>query len=174
MRELLGIFVSGLAVELTGNFFGTAERVQQVTGLLWATSPAIGLGLAGVAVVLLAPAALRSVRSVYHWFDARKPSNRFRADARMVENLHFRWTNYESELGRDPEERLLLVNDAMILLEKHGIPYPEATDGDALWRLFLLFCRASSRVGNLEQARRNLDSARKDLEERQESERRRA
>ena len=152
MRELFGAFVGGLAVEFTGNFFGTAERVQQVTGLLWATSPAIGLGLAGVAVVLLAPAALRSVRSVARLFDATKPSNMFQADARGFEVIHQRWTNYEDGLGRDPEERLLLVNDAMWLLEKHDIPHPEEADGDALWRRFLLLCRASSRVGDLEQA----------------------
>ena len=165
MRELFGAFIGGLAVELTGNFFGTAERVQQVTGLLWATSPAIGLGLAGVAVVLLAPAALRSVRSVARLFDATKPSNMFQADARGFEVIHQRWTNYEDGLGRDPEERLLLVNDAMWLLEKHDIPHPEEADGDALWRRFLLFCRASSRVGNLEQAQGNLARARKNLEE---------
>ena len=164
MRGSLGVFFGGLAVELIGNFFGTAERVQQATGFLWATSPAIGLGLACLAAFLLAPVAWRSFLSVARFFDATKPSNMFQADARMFEGIHFRWKNYENGFG-DPEERLLLVNDALWLLEKHDIPHPEATDGDALWRLFLLFCRASSRVGNLEQAQGNLARARKNLEE---------
>ena len=165
MRNAIGTFLSGLALELIFNFFGTAERVQQVTGLLWAASPAVGLGLAGVAVVLLAPGVARGVRSIYLRLDARRPSNKFRADAHKIQRLYHRWMSYENALARDPDERVLLVNDVHILLDGHGIACPQNADSDSLWRPFLVVTLAQSRSGDLDGARGSLDMIKRELAE---------
>ena len=146
-----------MALELILNLFGTAERLQQMTGLLWATSPAVGLGLACVAVVLLAPGTARGVRNIHHWFDARRPSNKFRADAPKIQRLYRRWVSYEDVFTRDPEGRVLLVNDIVILFDTHEVPCPGNEDPDSLWRTFLVVTLAQSRSGDLDGARGSVD-----------------
>jgi hypothetical protein len=139
---------AGLALR----FLDTGERLHQVSELLWATAPVIGLGLAAVGVVLIGP----EVRSAYRWFKARTPANKFRADGHRFERLLRRWSIFEEHnpLRVAPKEnRLLLIEDTKVLLKRHGIPAPEGSDPDELWTMLMLVTLAASKEGNLRRAR---------------------
>ncbi|MXW71923.1 MAG: hypothetical protein F4Z74_10785 [Acidobacteria bacterium] len=152
MRNAFGSFLVAVGAGLALNFLGAADRLQQVAKVAWALAPVIGLGLTVFGGVLLAPGGWRA----YLWLKARQPTNKFRADEPWFETLYERWSVFEANKRTNgpTESRLLLVEDTMVLLKKHGIPSPSGTDPDILWKTLLLVSLGASKAGDLNRARK--------------------
>lgn len=167
MRDILGGLFASIAAGLFLDVFGTADRMRLVSEVLWAWQPAIALGMAGAAVVALAPTILNGIRRSSRWFVSSRPNNRFRAEATRIRQLYRGWTTYEQALGHDPERLVVLESDSTTLCELYDIPCPGSHAPDGLWPLFLLNLIAASKRGDLKGARELLhaiESHRTDIE----------
>ena len=153
MRDIVGGLFASIAAGLFLNVFGTADRMRLVSEVLWAWQPAIALGMAGAAVVALAPTILNGIRRGRRWFVHRRPSNRFLAEAANIQRLYREWTSYEQGLVRNPEWLVVLESDSMTLCEEYDIPCPGSHAPDGQWPLFLLNLIAASKRGDLTTAR---------------------